>query len=244
MVGFATAVLCTIFAPFGAFCLVWSMIFLLRSDYLSAVVAMGAASFSLGLVAMLVLVVFGRVTPRISNDDAGATIRPDMRVDCLLLIATTGAFVAMACYAISAPQGWLSIPVAHRDDRYYVLVCAIGVVVGVFSLQQILKARGTSYIRLTVDGIETATMTSTVRQSWDDVISVADKPQNGNRPTGATYITTVDGRTRTLPSNWYTPGGRALRKLIRFYWRNPARRGELVDARIVQRLQIEAPGAV
>lgn len=56
------------------------------------------------------------------------------------------------------------------------------------------------------------------------------------RVAGSTYLTTPDGRTRTLASDWYTPGGRAVRKLVRFYWQHPECRDELTDGRAAQRL--------
>ena len=65
---------------------------------------------------------------------------------------------------------------------------------------------------------------------------VADRPRNGRQPSGTTYITTADGQTRTLASDWYTPTGHALRELVCFYWQHPELRDELFDGRAEDRL--------
>ena len=54
----ATAFLWIVFGPFGVFCLAWACIYVTRGEYLSAVVALGSAVFTLGLVVMLAFVVF------------------------------------------------------------------------------------------------------------------------------------------------------------------------------------------
>ncbi|PRC42618.1 hypothetical protein C6A85_000000109565, partial [Mycobacterium sp. ITM-2017-0098] len=71
-----------------------------------------------------------------------------------------------------------------------------------------------------------------------EISDISDRPRH--QPwlliAGSTYLTASDGRTRTLASDWYTPGGRAVRKLVRFYWQHPECRGELTDGRAAQRL--------
>jgi hypothetical protein len=114
------------------------------------------------------------------------------------------------------------------------------VVVGVFSLRQIIRRRGTSYIRMTVECLEVGNTVSSFERSWNEVKDVADRPHNGRRSTGTTYITTADGRTRILPSDWYTPGGHALREFVHFYWKHPQDREELADGRALVRLETES----
>lgn len=238
----AKAFLWILFGPFGVFCAAWAFIFLSRGECLSAIVALGFAVFTLGLVVMLVIVASRKVTPRIARDDAGITLRPDQRVDSLLIASTFGAFSAMAFYAVFAPLDMIDIPVPRNDERYFVFACAAAVLVGIFSLWQIIRRRGSSYLRMTVDGLEIGSTVSSAERSWDDVVDIADRPQKARQPTGTTYITTADGRTRTLPSDWYTPGGRALRELVRFYWQHPEHRKELVDGRAAERLEAVSRG--
>jgi hypothetical protein len=239
----ATAFLWILFGPFGVFCTAWAFMFLLRGEYLSAIVALGFAVFTLGLVAMLAIVASRKVTPRVTRDDVGTTLRPDQRVDSLLIASTFGAFFAMAFYAVFAPLDMIDIPVPRNDERYFVFACAAAVLAGTFSLRQIIRRRGTSYLRMTVKSLEIGNTVSSAERSWDEVTDVADRPTKARQPTGTTYITTADGRTRILSSDWYTPGGRALRELVRFYWQNPQHREELTDGRAAERLEAESRGA-
>ncbi|WP_102141502.1 hypothetical protein [Mycobacterium hubeiense] len=199
--------------------------------------AMGFAVFSFGIITMMAIVAMRKVTPRVIRDDAGTTFRPDRKVDHLLTASTIGAFLGMALYAVCAPLGMLDIPVPSGNRQYFVFVCAAGVVVGVFSLRQILAQRGMSHLRMTVDGVETGSALSSKSRDWDEVTDVADTSQDGGKPSGTTYIKTADGRTLTLPSDWYTPGGNALRELVRFYWQNPEHRQELINGQAVERLE-------
>jgi hypothetical protein len=232
----AVAFLYIFFGPFGVFCLVWAFIFVGRAQYMETVVALGSAVFSLGLVAMVATVASRKVTPRVTYDDAGVMVRPDHKVDGFLMASSFGGFLAMTTYAVLTPLGMLDIPVPRNDERYFVIVCAAGALVGVFSVRQMIMRRGTSYLRLTVDGVETGNTVTSAQRSWDEVTDVADRPRKGRKSTGTTYITTADGHTRVLPSDWYTPGGHALREFVRFYWRHPEHRTELADGRAVERL--------
>jgi hypothetical protein len=232
----ATAFLWIVLGPFGLVCLAWGFIFVTRAEFLSAVVAFGFAVFTMCFLVMLAIVASHKVKPRVQLADGGTMIRPDRRVDSLLMAATFGAFGAMACYAVFAPLDMIAIRAPRGDERYFVLACAAAVLVGVFSLRQIIRRRGTSYVHLTVDGLEMGNTMSSADRSWDEVTDVADRPQTARKSAGTTYITTTDGRTRELPTDWYTPNGSALRELIRLYWTHPESRDELTDGRARTRL--------
>jgi hypothetical protein len=236
----ATAYLWILFGPLGVFCLIWGCIYIVRGEYLSAVVALGFAFFTLGLILMLAVVASRKVKPRIQRQDDGIMVRPDRRVDNLLMASTFGAFLGMACYAVFAPLDMIAIRVPRNDVRYFVFACAAATLVGIFSVLQIVRRRGTSYVRMTLDGLELGNTVSSVERPWDEVRDVADRGQKARQPSGTTYITTEDGRTRVLPTDWYTPGGHALRELVRFYWKHPESRAELVDGRALQRLDTQS----
>lgn len=235
---FATVFLWILLGPFGVFCLAWASIYTARAEFPSAVVALGFAVFSIGFLSMLAVIASGKVKPRVEREDGGITVRPDRRVDNLLMASTFGAFGAMACYAVFAPLGMIAIRTPRNDQSYFVFACAAAVLVGLFSVRQIIKRRGTSYVRMTVDGLELGNTVSSVERSWGQVAEVADRAPNARQASGTTYITTADGGTRILPSDWYTPGGQALRELVRFYWQHPESRGELADGRVLQRLEV------
>lgn len=239
----AAAFLCLIFGPFGAFCVVWTFLFAGRAEWLSAAVALGFAVFALGIVAMLVVVASGRVSPRVTCRDGVTTVRPDPRIDRCLMASTIGVFIAMGVYAVFAPLNMLDIPTPRGDQKYYVAMCAVGAAIGVFSMGQIARQRGMSLLRMSADGIAMGNSMTTARRTWDELAEIADRPRNGRKPTGTTYIATDDGGIRTLPSDWYTPAGQALRDLMRFYWEHPEHREELADGQAVQRLNVVARGA-
>jgi len=232
----AAAYLCLLFAPLGMFSLVWAFIYFTRAEFLSALVALVFGLFAVGFVAMLLVVAQKRTTPRVAYDASGTTFRPDAKADGFLTMSTVAVFLGMLLYAICAPQGMLVIPVPSGNQRQYVYACIAGVLVGLPSMWQIIKQRGMSRLRMTTEGIEVGGAVSTKRLTWDELSDVADRPRNGRHSTGTTYIVTADGHTRTLPSDWYTPGGRAFRELVRFYWRHPEAREELTDGRAVRRL--------
>src|SRR5690349_20131687 len=137
----ASVFLCVLFGPFGLFCVAWAFIFLGRSEFLSAAVALGFAVFTVGMVAMLVVVASGKMAPRVACHDGTTTLRPDPRVDRYLVASTIGVFIAMVVYAVFAPLDMLDIPTPRGDQEYYVAMCAAGVVVGVFSMRHIARQR-------------------------------------------------------------------------------------------------------
>lgn len=233
----AVAFLSVVLGAFGLLSGVWTLVYLWRAAYLSAIVALLAAIFSFGMIGMLVTVASGRVVPRVEWDGEGMTVRPDRRVDMLLLASSFAGFAAMALYAILEPLGRLAIRPPSGNGQYLVIACAAGALMGIFALRHMLVQRGTSLLRMTVEGIATANTITTVRRSWDDIAEIADRPADGRHETGATYIITGDGRIRTHPTDWYTPGGKALRDIIRFYWEHPEHRDELTDGTAAQRLQ-------
>ncbi len=119
----ATAFLAILFVPLGLYCLAWTLIYVSRVEYPSAVVALGFCRFHiLCLIATLVLARVSRVTPRIASDADGFVGAADRRIDVLLIVANSGAFVAMATYAVCAPMDMIVIAVPRDDERYFVIV--------------------------------------------------------------------------------------------------------------------------
>lgn len=235
----AVAFLSVVLGAFGLLSAAWVFVSLSRTAYLTAIVALGGAVFSFAMIAMLLTVASRRVLPRAEWDRGGLTFRPDRRVDTLLVVSSLAGFLAMALYAIFAPLGMLDIRAPSGNNQYIVIACAGGALVGVFAIRHMLVQRGSSVLRMTVTGLETGNTMTTVRRSWDEVTDIADRPTNGRHGTGAAYIVTADGRVRAHPTDWYTPGGQALRELMRFYWRQPEHRSELADGTAVKRLQVD-----
>lgn len=217
----------------------WAVVSLGRGEYLTVLVSGGAAVFGLGMAAMIARVGTRNVSVRVDVDAGGTTLRPDRRVDISLMVATVGLWTAMVLYAIFAPLGMVDIPLPRGDRNYFIGTAVVGALIGLPSIRQMLVRRGTSCVRLTVDGVEMSNTYSTVHRQWGDVSDVSDTPAHGRRSvnTGSTYITTTDGGTRLIASDWYTPGGHGLRELVRFYWLHPECRDELGDRRVAKRLR-------
>lgn len=237
--GVALGFLSLTLGAFGLLSTFWAMVCLGHGEFPTVLVAVGAAMFGCGMVVMLSKVGTRAVSVRVAVDDAETTFRPDRQVEGYLMAAIIGLWTAMVLYATLAPMNMVQVPSPRGDRQYLIGTAIVGALVGLPSLRQILVKRGMSYLRLSPDGWEMGNSYSSVSRSWDDVTDVSDRPADGRRPinTGSTYITTTDGRTRLLPSDWYTPGGDAMRDLVRFYWQHPERRDDLVDGRAAERLR-------
>jgi hypothetical protein len=232
----ATALVC---GTFALFCTVWAFKLFAQGRYLSMSVVIGFAVFAFGLLAVRLIVAMGRVRPRVQYGDGGTLVRPDPKVDRLALISTLAAFVSMLLYAVFGSLGMAELPGVTRDQKWFVLMSAAGVVVGVPSLWRIATQGGMSYLRLSGVGFEVGDAYSRAEHTWDDLSDVSDRSvaRKWAHTAGSSYLTTSDGRTRILASDWYTPDGFALRRLLRFYWQHPEFRDELTDRRAAQRLR-------
>jgi hypothetical protein len=117
-------------------------------------------------------------------------------------------------------------------------IAAIGVTLtGITNLWSLFKRGGNSIQRLSPRGFELSQGVSSVNGEWDDVVEMADRRPGKRPPIRATLVVTFsDGKVRTQAIDSYTPGGEALRRLVRYYWINPDRRDELTDGRAIERL--------
>jgi hypothetical protein len=152
------------------------------------------------------------------------------------MASALGLLVAMALYAVFTPLDMLAITIG-RGEILFVIVCATTVLVGLLSLRQIIRRKGASYVRLSVDGVEAGNSTTSVTYAWDDIVEITDRPRSGRQAGGATYLVTDDEHAREVPSSWYTPGGHALHEFLCHYWQHPELRDELTDERAALRLE-------
>lgn len=235
----AVAVVAVMFGGVGMFSAVWALRLLDQGRYPLMFVIIGFAVFSFAVLVLRVIVAMGKVSPRIEYGDGGTLLRPDPKVDRISLIGTLAAFVALLLYGIVASLGVAELPGLAGDQRWLGLASITGAILGLPSLWRIATQGGVGYLRLTTIGFEIGDAWSRSECGWDELSDLADRPRH--KPwllvQGSTYLTTSDGRTRTLASDWYTPGGRALRKLVRFYWQHPECRDELADGRAVRHVE-------
>jgi hypothetical protein len=208
-----------------------------RGEVATAVVVLGLALAFAGVEAAVILVLTGKVKPRLEVTDQETTIRPDLVIDRLLTWSTVAGFVAVAVYAIFAPQGKIDLPLPYGSQRMWT-IAAIGITMtGIVNLWSLYKRGGNSFQRLTRQGFELGQGISSVRGEWDDVVDIADRRPGKPPPVRATlFVKFSDGKIRTQAIDSYTPRGAAMRRLVRYYWLNPDKRDELTDGRAIERL--------
>ncbi|MDT5290667.1 MAG: hypothetical protein QOF88_5556 [Mycobacterium sp.] len=229
-----------LFGAIGTLGAVLAVRSVVRGEYPSAVVALGASAFCYGLIIPLVKVVRGNVIPRGEVDDAGTTIRPDRGIDIPVLVSLFGLVIASALIAVLAPLGKLDIPVPPALRFSLPFVSAVIVVTGGPMLWRNLLRGSTKYLRLTPDGFEIVQGWRPQSGDWAQVADVTDAAPNQSAPTPSAIVMVMsDGSAPSLAAASSTPDGRALRELVRFYWGHPTHRAELTDGRALERLRNE-----
>jgi hypothetical protein len=218
-------------------CTTWAVISVGRGEYLTVVVVLGFAAVCVGLMTSLVLVLRHKVRPRAEFSDEGTTIRPDRVVDGITRWGTLPAYIALATFAIFQPRGKIDIPLPPGNHQYIVIVAAGGALFGVIDVWRAVRPGGVSFVRLAADGFEMSQGSSSMDGAWDDVVAITDRRPDQPPPFRAmVFVKFGEGRTRTQVIDSYTPGGTALRRLVRYYWINPDQRAELTDGRAIERL--------
>jgi len=215
----------------------WATVSFARGEYLTVVVVTGFAFALLCLTAALVLVLRRKVRPCAEVSEHGTTIRPDRIVGGLVKWGTVGAYLALATFAIFGPLGKVDIPLPPGNGQYIVIVAFAGAIWGIVDVWRTFKRGGVSFIRLDTAGFDMSQGSSSMDGSWDDVVAVTDRRPGKPPPFRAMiFVKFRDDRIRSLVVDSYTPGGDAMRRLVRYYWLNPDKRPELADGRAVERL--------
>ncbi|MBP1817462.1 hypothetical protein [Mycobacterium sp. OAE908] len=215
---------------------------LVRGEYPSAVVALGGCAFCYGLIFPVAKAVRGTVTPRVEVDDAGTTFRPDRVIDTSIQVSLAGAVVACALIVVLVPLGKLDIPVPPFMRYSLPFVSAVLVAMGAPMLWRTVSRGSTKYLRMTRAGFELSEGFRSNSGDWEQVHDVTDEEPSKQAPTpNAIVFVMSDESTATIAAGGMTPGGAALRELVRFYWQHPESRGELTDGRALKRLaQLQA----
>ena len=226
-----------IIGPIGITAVVVAFMCVARGEILSAIVAVGGAAFCFGILIPTVKAVPGRVAPRVENDSAGTTFRPDRSMDIPVQAALAGLVLATALITILLPIGKLTIPVPPNMRVALPFMAAAIAVTGAPMVWRNLRRGSTSYLRLTVEGFEIAQGWRHRSASWSSVKDVASEAPSQTKPTpGAIVFVMSDDAAWTLTALSFAPDGAALRDLVRFYWQHPESRDELIDGRAAERI--------
>jgi hypothetical protein len=200
----------------------------------------GFAVMFYGILAFFARVRWANVRPRAESDTTGTTIRPDLFADRALGVAMACGVMAMALFAVLQALGRLDVPIPHSGRYYLPFMAAVGALAGTPALLRTIRRGSLSYIRLSSNGFEFAQSAKSERGIWADVTAISDSPPEGPAPAADSIVVTMrDGTTPTIAVGTYTPRGRAVRRLVRFYWKHPDQRGELTTARAAERLRSE-----
>jgi hypothetical protein len=226
--------------------LAWAVITFLRGSYLTALLCVGVAAWwTIPAVAQSIM---PGLVPRVTCDDAETTIRPDRRLDRLMLIATLGGAPLLGLCAVLSALGRLDLPTSSAGSEgglfaWVPIMC--GGLAGVFAVffALIVKFGGIGYLRLSPEGFERAeAFRKTATRRWDEVTDVSDTAPDRPQAICPLVITTDDGEQHSIDNSaMYTREGRTLYEFVRFYWLHPERRVELADGRAVERfLQVQS----
>ncbi|ODQ85524.1 hypothetical protein [Mycolicibacterium holsaticum] len=238
------AILCALlFGPVGILSAVWAVVNIARGDFLTATVSAGFAVFLLGFIIPFARTVPGKVSPRGEFDSEGTTIRPDRGIDVPLQASLLGLVVAGGLYAIFAPLGMVEIPIPETFRLYFPFASAAAAVMGAPIVWRTFRRGSLQYLRLTPNGFKFVQGWRPQEGDWAQVVDVIDASPNESAPTptptptpNAIVVVMSDESVLSLPAASFTPEGRGLRELVRFYWQNPDRRDELTDGQALKRL--------
>jgi hypothetical protein len=193
--------------------------------------------FCLGFIVPFAKTVPGKVSPGGEFDDAGTTIRPDRGIDIPIQVSLLGLVVASGLFAILAPLGKLDIPVPEQMRLYLPFVSAVAALIGAPISWRTLRRGSLQYLRMTSNGFVIVQGWRPQSGAWAQVTDVTDVAPSQSAPMpSAIVVVMTDGNVLTLPAASFTPDGRDLRELVRFYWLHRDRRDELTDGRALKRL--------
>lgn len=226
----------------AAACLSWAAITFQRGNYMTAVLSLGVAAW--WSIAAVIHLILPRMVAWATCDGSSTTIRPDRRLDLLMLASTVVGIPSLGLLAVLSGLGRLDLPIVtigsySETPSWIPLAC--GAVAGVWAVLLILILRlgGIGYIRLNPDEFEFAeAFRRTGTGRWSEVTDVNNvAPEGRHQATCPLVMVMADRQTHLLDNAaMYTENGQALRDLMRFYWLNPGHRIEFTDGRAVARL--------
>ncbi len=226
-------------AGLAILCLVWTITVLSQGHYLTAVVSVGLFWVFVSLSIAVVILLLGKVRVDATFDDEGTVFRIDPVLNRLYVSAIVCMVVSVTLGVIMDVRGALHIP--ETPTRVYWGFAAAAVVVGILSLRPVITHGTFGYLMLSPAGFEIDMYSSASQGTWRKVTEIADhKPEGRLKLRYPIVFVMQDASVAVLPyPEFFTPKGRAMYWLTRFYWQHSECRGELVDGGAIERLRNE-----
>jgi hypothetical protein len=218
----------------AAACTIWAVIATVDGAWLTTLVSLACAVF-LGAAAST-WGVMATATPFATANETGTIIRPDRRIDRLMLVCLIASIPGMGGLGLFGALGWLKLPLPADIERMWSLPFAAPALVSVVALWMMMRRGGMAYVRLTPTGFEFAERFSTRSGEWSTVVAVSNVAPDLPKASSPLVIRMADGSKVWLMESALFGPRDALFTLVDFLWRNPAARAELVDGRAISRL--------
>lgn len=232
-------VLSFVLAGFGAFCSVWTVLWIVRESYLTAVLVALVTVWAFGFSQYLCVTALGAPKPRIEHGAEGVLLRPAMFVDVVSIVPAAAVSLAAALYLICSPLGLIDYTPTGVSRATLPGGCVALLLFSAPTMYRRLKYRGGMHLRLDPTGFEVwnGQWGSFKHGSWDEVQDILDHKRKGGKPFNELIVfVPSEGPDAFLYADAITDNSDALREWVRFYWQHPEYRGELLDERALQRL--------
>lgn len=227
-------------AVLSVFLVGWSVTWLLRGSYLTAVIMLGAGIMCSTATFQAGYALSGAARPRTEYGSAGTVIRPAKWLDPVSIVGFTCGVLAAGLYLVFAPQGMVDyVPRGTLRVGIFSL-CIFVLTFGVAVLYRMFQ-HGDSHLRLHPGGFEIWNGHWNVfkRGEWDEIEQILDRQPRGRSIGREMIVVKLRRRSAMLVTDTMTNNSDALREWVRFYWQHPEYRDELVDRRALQRLHDE-----
>ncbi|KWX65987.1 hypothetical protein [Mycobacterium sp. NAZ190054] len=232
------AILCV--AVLSVFLVGWSVTWLARGSYLTAVIMLGAGIMCSTATFQVGYALSGAARPRTEYGAAGTVIRPAKWLDPVSIVGFICGVLAAGLYLVFAPQGMVDYVPRGTLRVGVISLCVFILTFGIPVLYRMFQ-HGDSHLRLHPDGFEIWNGHWGIfkRGEWDEIQQILDRPARGRSIGREMIVFKLPKSSAMLVTDTITDNSDALREWVRFYWHHPECRGELVDGRALQRLHDE-----
>ncbi len=221
----------------------WGLIGSLRAaNPAAACVLLGVLLTLAGFTLGVTMTGFGWIETCAHQDDLGTTVALDRRVGRVVLASTIVMIPTAIGFLIFLYTGDIVIQQTRRGGPASMALAAVLAIVGGVVLIVSYPKRALGRVVLSPRGFHVVEGGREFRGAWADVRGVTSEgPSERKRAAGLQrpiVLDMDDGSVHVIGNaNSYVPGGAALYWMVRYYWRHPERRDELVDGTALSRLR-------